>query len=173
MIQKALASDILKIAALARKTRKHMVEMGLNQWVGDYPNEAHFLADLNNDGLYIYKKDDEILASISLLNENDEAYKKLVWHKDNALVIHRVIVDPTIQRLGIGKQLFIYAIELGKELGYDSIKVDTHPDNIKMKGLIQKMGFVYIGYLSKINRLAYELVLQYTIKEVILCLQMK
>jgi ribosomal protein S18 acetylase RimI-like enzyme len=159
MIEKAKKSDIEEISALAEKTRIQMLEMGLLQWVGDYPNQAHFLNDYKQDGLYIYKEKGKIMASVTILPENEEAYKEITWLKDNSLVIHRVIVSPDSQKKGIGQALFSKAIELGKELGCDSIKVDTHPDNFRMQGLIKKMGFKDIGYLSGINRLAYELCL--------------
>ena len=68
-------------------------------------------------------------------------------------------MNPDYQKSGIGKLLFTYAINLARTNDYESIKVDTHPDNYKMQGLIKKMGFQDIGYLSGINRLAYELVL--------------
>jgi ribosomal protein S18 acetylase RimI-like enzyme len=157
MIEKAKKSDIVEISALAEKTRTHMLEMGLLQWVGDYPNQAHFLNDFNKESLYVYRDNKRIVASMAVLSDDEEAYKEIKWLKDNSLIIHRVIVDPGNQKHGIGKAMFRYAIELGKSLNFESIKVDTHPDNYRMQGLIKKMGFQDIGYLSNINRLAYEL----------------
>jgi GNAT superfamily N-acetyltransferase len=159
MIRKARFEDLQIITDLAKTTREHMIQMGLLQWEGNYPDYAHFLSDYENNGLYIYLENDEIIASISILPENDKPYKELTWLKQNSLVIHRVIVNPKTQKKGIGKVLFTYAIELAKSNNYESIKIDTHPDNFRMQGLILKMGFVKIGYLSRINRLAYELVL--------------
>jgi ribosomal protein S18 acetylase RimI-like enzyme len=156
MIEKAKQSDIVEVSSLAEKTRKHMLEMGLLQWVGDYPNQAHFLNDYKQDGLYVYRNNNKIVASVSILPENDEAYKELVWLKENSMVIHRILVDPEAQKKGIGKAIFSFAIDLAIKHEYDSIKVDTHPDNYRMQGLIKKMGFRDIGYLSGINRLAYE-----------------
>jgi GNAT superfamily N-acetyltransferase len=159
MIEKAKEVDVLEISALAKKTRAQMLEMGLLQWIGDYPNQAHFLNDYKQGGLYVYREYGKIIASMSVLPENDEAYKELKWIQYNSLVIHRILVDPEVQKKGIGKAMFRFAIDLGKKLGYSSIKVDTHPDNYRMQNLIKKMGFKDIGYLSSINRLAYELCL--------------
>jgi RimJ/RimL family protein N-acetyltransferase len=49
-----------------------------------------------------------------------------------------------------------------RETGLGSIKIDTHPDNYKMKAFLHKQGFVPIGYLAIIHRDAYELVLEAT-----------
>ena len=116
-----------------------------------------FREDLNKDGIYVYVVNESIIASISILPENDIPYKEIEWYTDKSLVIHRLLVDPNHQKHGIGQEMFKKAIELTKE-GYLSLKVDTHPDNIKMQNLILKMNFKYIGYLSSINRLAYELI---------------
>lgn len=159
MIIRANKEHINQVALLAKNAREHMLSLGLKQWVGDYPNQTHFLSDYHKNGLYIYLSEEHIIASISLLPEDDEAYKEIRWLKDNSLVIHRIIVDPHYQKMGIGILLFQYAIDLAKKQRYDSIKVDTHPDNHRMQGLIKKAGFVEVGYLSGINRLAYELVL--------------
>ncbi len=160
MIRKALFDEITIIDKLAIKTRKHMQSLGLKQWMGNYPDYDAFLKDYEKGGLYVFLQDSNIYGSISILPENDLPYKELVWQKDNSLVIHRLIVDPDQQKSGIGTSLFKHAIELAKENGYESIKVDTHPDNIKMQNLIIKMGFVHIGFLESIYRIAYELVIK-------------
>lgn len=157
MIEQALKKDLKEITFLARKARNHMLEIGLKQWVGDYPNLSSFSNDLKVDGLYVYRQDNKIVGSISLLPDAEAAYREINWSSNNALVIHRLIVDPECQKKGIGKSLFEFSINLGKKGNYQSIKVDTHPDNFRMLGLIIKMGFTYVGYLSQINRLAYEL----------------
>lgn len=108
---------------------------------------------------YIYKKEKQILGSISVLPENDPPYKELTWAKEHSMVIHRLIVDPAVQKQGIGKALFAYAISYAKKKGVQSLKVDTHPDNYRMQALIKKMGFIEVGYLVSIHRLAYELVI--------------
>jgi len=159
MIEKAKFSDIDEIVALAAKTRENMLFNGLKQWIGNYPDKISFMKDFEKNGLYIYKEGETIIASISILPENDPAYKEIDWLKNHSLVIHRVVVNPYQQKKGIGIELFTYAKNLGIQGRYESIKVDTHPDNFKMQGLIIKAGYTKIGYLSGINRLAYELVL--------------
>ena len=155
MIRKATVDDLSSIHQLSQVVKQHMLSQGLNQWVGDYPIIDVFTQDLQLSGLYVFTENNQIIASISILPENDPPYQALVWDSSEALVIHRILVDPKHQGKGIGKQLFAYAI-MQMMNGYQSLKVDTHPDNIKMQTLIKQMGFSYKGYLSSINRLAYE-----------------
>ena len=157
MIRKAHSEDLFILNEMAKSIRTQMNDLGLKQWLGHYPNTDHFKEDLKKDGLYVYSDNDTILGSISILEENDPPYQAISWHRDHALVIHRLMVDPNHQKKGVGIALFTYAINKAKQ-GYGSLKVDTHPDNIRMQKLILKMKFEYMGYLSSINRLAYELI---------------
>jgi ribosomal protein S18 acetylase RimI-like enzyme len=159
LIRLGQLGDLEKITYLATKVRKNMIDSGLNQWLGKYPNYDNFYQDLIKQGLFVYILDNEIVASMSLLIENDPPYKVLKWESDNALVIHRILVDPQYQKQGIGKSMINYASEYGKNKNYTAIKIDTHPDNIKMQNMLKSLGFVYRGYLESINRLAYELLI--------------
>ncbi len=57
----------------------------------------------------------------------------------------------------MGKSLFQFAIDKAKAGQYDGLKVDTHPDNYRMQGLIISMGFREVGYMPGFNRIGYEL----------------
>jgi GNAT superfamily N-acetyltransferase len=157
MIRQANIDDLDHLNQMAETIRNQMKEIGLTQWVGHYPNKEVFHEDLKKQGLYVYVDDDQIIGSISILEENDPPYKAIQWHREDSLVIHRLMVDPKHQKNGVGMALFQHAIQLTQR-NYQSLKVDTHPDNLKMQKLILKMGFEYMGYLSSINRLAYELI---------------
>ncbi len=136
-----------------------MVESGLKQWIGNYPDYDNFYQDFQKNGLFVFLHNNQIVASMSLLEENDPPYLVLKWESNNALVIHRILVDPDYQKQGIGKKLVSYASEYGKSKLYTAIKIDTHPDNIKMQSMLKSLNFIYRGYLESINRLAYELLI--------------
>lgn len=159
MIRKALAADLEEITSLAKIVRENMLKSGLNQWLGDYPAYNDFYRDFKNDALYIKVIEDKIIGSISILPENDPAYLEVSWQSDKALVVHRVLVEPSLQGKGIGQELINHSFSLAKEKGYEAVKIDTHPDNLKMQKMLKSLNFVYRGYLSSINRLAYELVI--------------
>ncbi len=159
MIRLANESEIQKVSELADIVKAHMLESGIRQWTGTYPEYEVFKRDYKNKALYAYCESGKIIASITIMPENEKAYEEIKWLKEKSLVIHRIIVHPDYQKQGIGRSLFTFAKDLGNKDNYESIKVDTHPDNFKMHGLIDKMGYEKIGYLSSINRLAYELVL--------------
>ena len=159
MIKLAKYSDLDIIVIIAKSTRNDMLKRELKQWIGDYPSFTDFSGDYKKNGLYICIKNNKIIGSISLLTDSDSEYKKIAWKRNHSLVIHRLLVSPDFQRKGIEKPLLIFSIDFARKNGYESIKIDTHPENYRMQGLIKKLNFIEIGYLSKINRLGYELVL--------------
>lgn len=156
LIREAVFDDLEVIASLAKVVRSDMVSKGLNQWVGDYPNIDNFRSDLEKGGLFVFIEEEKIVGSCSILKENDIAYKEVVWNGKNALVIHRILIDPRYQGKGFGKEMINFAFKKTVNEGYDSLKIDTHPDNIKMQKMLKSLSFDFRGYLASINRLAYE-----------------
>jgi len=80
--------------------------------------------------------------------------------KQNSLVIHRILVHPDHQKQGIAKKFIEISKALGKAQGFESIKIDTHRENYKMRSFLTKNGFIELDYLVVIDRIAYELVLE-------------
>lgn len=159
MITKPTIENLDEITQLARIVARDIHLHGIDQWSETYPAYQNFAKDLAEDGLFVVIENQRIIASISVLNENDPFYTELTWKTSGALVIHRLMVHPDYMRQKIGTELFRFAIEKARAEGYPSVKVDTHPDNIRMQNLILSMGFVYRGYMTKMNRNGYELVL--------------
>jgi len=163
MIRLAQLNDLEVIDAIALRVIADMAESNIPQWDASYPRKTHYFQDVLQDSLFVYEVNDNIIGVMTLLKENDPPYETIDgWLCDhtNSLVIHRVLVDPSSRKQGIAQTLLNYAIELGVNQGYQSIKIDTHHDNYKMRAFLEKNKFKYIGYLDCINREAYERLLE-------------
>ncbi len=156
MIQKASLADIEEIAKLARVITEDIHRLGIDQWSDKYPLYEHFKKDYDLNGLFIIKKDNIIVASISILPENDPFYHEISWLKEKSLVVHRLMVDPLYMRHRLGSLLMSFAIQKAMNENYQSMKVDTHPDNLRMQNLLKSLGFVEIGYIPGMNRIGFE-----------------
>jgi GNAT superfamily N-acetyltransferase len=157
MIRKANNDDLDKLTAIARIVALDMHASGIDQWSETYPDYEHFKKDLDREALDVFVFDGQVIGSISTLPENDPFYLQLVWIVKKALVVHRLMVLPEYRRQKIGSQLLNYAIEKARIEGYDGVKIDTHPDNLRMQGLILSCGFHEVGYMTVFNRIGYEL----------------
>lgn len=161
MISLAKINDLNEIDNLAVLVIKDMAKSSIPQWELSYPRKEHYLNDVKQNSLYKLMKDDKIVGIITILEENDPPYKTITgWKRENSIVIHRVLVHPEYRKLGIGQKLLEFAFALGIKMKMQSIKIDTHLENYKMRKFLEKNGFVEIGYLEVIDRQAYEKVLE-------------
>ncbi len=161
MISLAQLKDLEEIDELAISVISDMSKSNIPQWTLDYPRSKHYFKDVVSQSLYIYKEEGKILGVMTILPENDPPYQTIKgWLKEKSIVIHRVLVDPTARKKGIAQKLLDYAVKIGRDLNFQSIKIDTHLENYKMRNFLTKNNFQEIGYLECIDRQAYEKVLE-------------
>lgn len=159
MIRVASLSDLDHIDDIAKRAILDMQSSHIPQWDLSYPRKQHFAKDVEHGDLIVYELEGKVIAAMVLRPEQDPPYETITgWTAPHgaSTVIHRVVVDPDYRRQGIFHQLMDYAETQSKQQGYQSIKIDTHRDNYKMRRFLEKRGFAYIGYLQVINREAYE-----------------
>jgi len=159
MIRIAAEPDLNDITLLARSVAKEMHQNGIDQWSSTYPAYENFAYDLSKNSLFVFLKDNRLVGSITILPEDDPFYKELIWEGKQAYVVHRLMVEPAFMRQHIGRQLFLHAISHALAKGCDAVKVDTHPNNIRMQSLILSLGFKEKGYIKEMNRIGYELLI--------------
>ena len=78
------------------------------------------------------------------------------------MVIHRFAVEKEVQRTGVASYMVHQASMMAKDLQMESIRIDTHEKNVRMRRFLEKLGFEERGiiYLKDGNpRVAYELIL--------------
>jgi GNAT superfamily N-acetyltransferase len=156
MIRRANAGDIAEVARLARLVANDLRRLGIDQWSDIYPLAIHFQADVEKNGLYVYVDHDRVIGAMAILPENDPPYLTIPFSQGKSLVVHRVMVHPNYMKSGIGKQMFQFLIQKAKEEAIDWIKIDTHPDNYRMRSFLQAHAFRQIGYMPSIHRIGYE-----------------
>lgn len=161
MLTNGTFEDLKELDELAVTVINDMNKSLIPQWVLTYPRYENFHGDVLTSSLYLYKKNGKIVGSCTVLPENDPPYKTInSWKKNKSLVIHRMLVHPEYRNLGIAKEFIDNAIKLCKNGKYESIKIDTHLKNYKMRNFLKKNGFIELDYLETIDRLAYEYVLE-------------
>lgn len=156
MIRKARMEDIQEVTLMAREVVNNLHELGIDQWDDTYPLYDHFLVDFQKDALYVIEEDGVICASMTLMKENEKFYHEVLWHREGSTVIHRIMVRPSAQKRHLGTSLMEFAIDYSVRNQYPSLKIDTHPDNFRMKAMLSNLGFVEVGYIPSMNRIGYE-----------------
>lgn len=156
MIHIVKATEINDVDALALRGILHMKANQIPQWDETYPRAIHFMNDIRHASLYGYYLDGTLVGVACIDQTCHSSYYDLPWNVKNSVFIHRVVVDPDVQRQGIAKALFDHAETLAKEWNASSIKVDTHPENPIMIQFLQKNGYSHVGMLDAIYRIGFE-----------------
>lgn len=157
MIRQANSFDLDEVSKLARIVTANLHSLGIDQWSDLYPLRVHFEADLMKQGLYVFEENKVIVGAMALLPEQDPPYLTIPFSKGRSFVIHRIMVLPDRMRQRIGVSLFEYAVAYCKDHQVEFLKIDTHPDNFRMRQFLQKRGFQEIGYMPSIHRIGYQL----------------
>jgi ribosomal protein S18 acetylase RimI-like enzyme len=167
MIRLAKITDMDEILTVANDAIANLKADNVNQWQNGYPNKEVFLNDITNKTLFVYE-DNGIQGICNLSLESDPSYDIIengAWLTNGKyLVIHRIAVSSNVIGKGVARKLFAFAIDYGLNNNIGSIRIDTHRDNIRMMGILKKMGFVKCGVINLLNyndgdssRDAYEL----------------
>ena len=141
--------DIKKIVNIIENAKKSLKKDGVDQWQIDSMNEKFLQGQIETGKAFVYEDKGEILAYCFLSDEKEKAYK--VWEDDfegkSPLTIHTFAVNTRARQKGIATRFFIDIIKHAEKNSFDALRIDTHEDNFKMRGLINKLGFRKIGQI--------------------------
>ena len=168
IFRKATHDDIDRIAEIISHASKRLRKASIDQWQRGYPNRQSIENDIDNGVGMVLSLGNEILAYGAVIFTGERAYDLLTggeWltQSDTSspryAVIHRLCVSEIFVGMGFAKQ-FVQAAEAMAAERAESMRIDTHPDNKIMQGLVASLGYTYCGdVVIESRRLAYEKVL--------------
>lgn len=151
MIRIATIDDLNSVMIVINDAKELFRKDGSDQWqdLDNYPNEKTLLEDINKNQLYVKLKNNEIVGCVVLSKELEECYNNIYdghWEvEDDYMVIHRIAVRKDSYRMGIGYELINEMINIAKYNQVKAIKIDTKSENLRMKALLNKVGFKEVG----------------------------
>lgn len=170
--RKALLSDLPAIMEIVGQAQAFMRSQKLDQWTDGYPQDYVFAADIERGECWLLIEGEAVIAVMTLCRRPEDCYREVYdgkWLTDgeNYAVIHRSAVSAQRRRSGTGAALVALAEKLSAEMGCLSLRVDTHRDNRPMRGLLEKCGFTYCGWVylegpenPRMTRVIYEKLLR-------------
>lgn len=145
-IRLAHLKDLDQLWPMVRRAVAKMNADGNEQWGPDYPTRDIYAADIAQGELWVAERPHGLCATALLTFAPEVSYDGIPWMVPApALVIHRLAVDPDLQRSGVGSALFRHAEGLARERGIPTIHIDTYGKNQAMQALILSQGFVRRG----------------------------
>ncbi len=148
-IRLATQGDLSPLMVVVRDAIAHMHQLGNPQWGEDYPRAEHYQESLDAGHLYVALDGEGALLGAAVFNtEEDETYQAIPWNAPApAMVIHKMVVNPSAQRQGVASALFDYCETMARERGIPSIRLDTYTKNDRMQNLLMQRGYTHVGHV--------------------------
>lgn len=149
-VRAAVSADLEALWALVGRAVAHMNASGNPQWGADYPTRAHYVGDLEAGELYVAVNEEGRLLGCACINGDESPeYAEVAWtYTGPVLSVHRLAVDPAVQRQGVATALLTHAEDLARGRGVKALHVDTYAKNDRMQALFTKRGYVRRGDIS-------------------------
>ena len=153
MMRVAIMEDLSSIMAIIRKVIVEMHSYNNFQWDENYPQEKDFVGDIEKGDLFVSLRAEKIVGFICVNRNEPAEYKGLNWSRaEEALVVHRMAVDPEIRKAGVGFELVDFADELARKNKLRYLKTDTYSLNINAQRLFKKLGYLFVGEMSFLSK---------------------
>ncbi|KOF56550.1 acetyltransferase [Clostridium sp. DMHC 10] len=153
MVRKAVKEDIRDIMQVIKATIEEMRTYNNTQWDENYPREEDFMSDIEKGELFAVDREGKLAGFVCINKIEPIEYNELNWllNKD-AMVVHRMAVNPNCRRSGIGTELMKFADDFALKNSIKHLKIDTYSINTKMNDLIRKCNYNFVGEIYFLGR---------------------
>jgi RimJ/RimL family protein N-acetyltransferase len=168
-LRKSTLEDVPRIMEIINDAKALLKSLYIDQWQNGYPNAGQIENDIKNlESYVVVDENNNVLATTMFTLRKEPTYKVVEngnWLIDENLpygVIHRLAMSKDFRGKGVAKFIFNELHEKLKHQNIQSLKIDTHEENIGMQSLIKKMGYQYCGIIYtnyNAKRLAFEKVI--------------
>ena len=169
-IKLSTLENIPEIMTIIKDAKELLASLKIDQWQNGYPNAAQVEADILKGESYVVLNDENQVIATSMFTTNKEPTYQIIeegsWKVDeskNYGVIHRMAIKKEYRKQGLATLLFDEFHQQLKSKNIQSLKIDTHEENLGMQALIKKIGYQYCGIIYTnygAKRLAFEKVIQ-------------
>ena len=156
--------DMLEIVSHGQASLK---AMGVNQWQNNYPNSDVIQRDIEKGYAYVLTENDSVIAMSTVIFNDEPTYERIYegeWlSRGEFVVVHRIAVNNRFRNKGIASYLLGEIEKMVIQATIPSIKIDTHKDNLPMRKVLEKSGYIYCGRIVLLDghsRVAYEKLLK-------------
>ena len=168
-IKLSTLENIPEIMTIIKDAKELLASLKIDQWQNGYPNAAQVEQDILKGESYVVLSEENQVIATSMFTTNKEPTYQIIeegtWKVDeskNYGVIHRMAIKKEYRKQGLATLLFDEFHQQLKSKNIESLKIDTHEENLGMQALIKKIGYQYCGIIYTnygAKRLAFEKVI--------------
>lgn len=164
-IKHSTNNDLQHIMSIFHYAQRYLASLHIDQWQDGYPTEYQVLTDIeNNESFVVLDNQQQIIATFMFSIAGEPTYKNIdgKWlTNSNAKygVIHRIAVAENCTSKGMATAIITHCENQLKQQNVDSMRIDTHSDNLGMQHILKKLQYNYCGIITLTSgdtRLAYE-----------------
>jgi RimJ/RimL family protein N-acetyltransferase len=153
--------EVTAVMAILSDGRAFQRQQGFVQWDDAHPTREAVEGDIRRGDGYAIRVDGALAGYLCLSFDGDPAYPEIqgAWRFDGAYaVIHRMAIGEKFRGRGLTGQVFHLAGEIAKTRGVAVLRIDTHRDNLRMRHVLEKQGFIQCGVVIQNGgeRLAFD-----------------
>ncbi len=149
MIRLARLSDVAEVMAVVKRVVPQMREVGNLQWDDRYPDARVFEEDVAKGSLWVVEVAGRIAAVAAITRDQSPEYAEVGWDlTEEAVVVHRLAVDPGFRGLGLAARMMEQAEVVAAERGTKILRIDTNTQNAATQRLFPKLGYRLAGEIS-------------------------
>ncbi len=165
IFEKTDMASIDAITQIVSDARSRIGRLGIDQWQYGYPSRDVIAEDIRAGRSFVARDDDGSLCAVfTVIFDGEPAYDKIfggAWAADgeNYLAVHRIAVAGDKLRRGVASGAMGFVEQMAKEMGRESVRIDTHEGNTPMRAMLERNGYVHCGSVYLENgehRVAYE-----------------
>ena len=148
MFRRATPADLDAIESSYEEHFTHEEQHGaFTIWKrGVYPTRKTAEDAMEEGHLYVLEEGGALLSSVIVDQNQSAEYGKVDWpvcaEPDEVMVIHLLVVRPSLAGRGIGRRTVRAICEMAKRAGCKVVRLDTGGQNIPARTLYTKCGFV-------------------------------
>jgi len=161
VFRKAIFDEEQAILSLYNEVKEKGKVDGTSDWDDDYPNKEILKDDLDNHRIFVLIDGNEIIAAISIFEEDEQNIQSLDWAKVKACFLVRLCVSPKYQSKGIGEKMMRNINGYAKDKGFKATHHLAAKVNTAANRLYKRMGYRDLGliHLYDTDFIAYEMLL--------------
>lgn len=160
-LRKAKREDLEQIMELIDNAKCFLRSQGVDQWQNGYPDKDCLEKDIEKEIGYLCMLDGRPAGYVCIDFNGEPAYNTLSgsWLGSQPyVVLHRLALSPSFRGRGLAASVFQAAEKMARSKDVHSFKVDTDSQNLIMRHILEKQGFVYCGTICFDNseKIAFE-----------------
>ncbi|NBK97384.1 MAG: GNAT family N-acetyltransferase [Erysipelotrichia bacterium] len=139
-IKQASKQDTALIETLYLKKIEQLAKKNITQWEKEEVLWETLAKSYKPEQFYLVYRNQQAVGAFVVVD-----YDPTYWLNDKpktALYIHKVMVLDEAEKQGIADQILTFFKNLGKEQGYDVVKLDVRAYKTKLRSFYERNGFV-------------------------------